>query len=65
MKDKRQEARRVYTKLLEKCLHFAEESANTEPWPDLVPKINAITADYDRMIATRKGRAAAKATENV
>ncbi|RYY83592.1 MAG: hypothetical protein EOO15_21095, partial [Chitinophagaceae bacterium] len=28
MKDKRQEARRVYTKLLEKCLHFAEESAN-------------------------------------
>ncbi|RYZ20760.1 MAG: hypothetical protein EOO16_15535 [Chitinophagaceae bacterium] len=57
MKEKRLEARRVYTKLLEKCGHFAEEVAYAEPWPALVSKINAITANYDHLIATRKGRA--------
>ncbi|RYY86836.1 MAG: hypothetical protein EOO15_13445 [Chitinophagaceae bacterium] len=63
MKDKRLEARRLYTKLLEKCIHFSEESANAEPWPALLPKLNAITEDYDRIIATRKGRAAAQPKE--
>ena len=64
MKDKRLEARRLYTKLLEKCVHYAEEAAYAEPWPALVSKVNAITEVYDRLIAARKGRAAAKKQEN-
>ncbi|RYY39644.1 MAG: hypothetical protein EOO08_10100 [Chitinophagaceae bacterium] len=60
MKDKRSEARRLYAKLLDKCPHFQEESANGEPWPDLERKVNAITGDYDRIISIRKGKAASE-----